>query len=463
MAAEIVSVSSLAGDEPSSAPPKPMWPPIPAGEEFHRSSAMSKSEKLLRASKLKRASPRHLTRQQLQMVLGTQLGDAHMGLGGTYPGYASNHGWVQAEYNWLKYLILSAYTATPPAKRKNKGYGDYLSMFKTLTSPAFSYCYHLTCDLDGQKRVTAKLLRTIEKIGIWEAVAWWVGDDGGLNGRSMVLHTEGFKQAEVQLLAKWLRKHGVSCTAAEVRRKKTGSIWWVVRCTVAGTRFLCQKISPVMPPPMRGKAVIPSKKDQAVCCWCGQTFQLQRPHPQYPEALAASKIQWCCPRKACRRARHRQTSARHMRKPGVREHKNQKAKTRYYDDLEKSRERGRLLARRLREEKPEMYKAAKQRHVAKKRAIRQAGTWKCQRCGAEEPLGNKHPTTQYCPACREIVTKEQKRAFEQEKKKKRHEAWTKPCWECGKVFAATSAKRAFCSDPCKRNWTNRKRRKQPST
>jgi len=41
------------------------------------------------------------------------------------PTYASNHGWNQAEYNWIKYLILEPFVGTPPRKLKNGGYGNY--------------------------------------------------------------------------------------------------------------------------------------------------------------------------------------------------------------------------------------------------------------------------------------------------------------------------------------------------
>lgn len=320
-------------------------------------------------------------------MLGSMLGDASMSRPGRAPIYSCNHGWAQAEYCWIKYLLLSEFVNTPPAKRKNGGYGEYSTMFKTVAAPAFESSYRLTCR-SGIKRINRAWLDRIEAIGLWETIAWWIGDDGSLGRtesrptRIMTLHTEGFPKEDVRTLARWLQSHGVSCTAAKIRRKSTGAVYWIVRCTVEGTRTLVSRVEPFLPPPMRYKAMLVPVRERAACSFCGRTFVLAK-HGQarYESTVIAGRTEVCCRRPECRAERHRRLNQDLLAKPGKRAAKNAKQRETYHADPEASRTREREKAARLRAENPERYREYRRAWRAARAAERPPRTLVCKGCG----------------------------------------------------------------------------------
>lgn len=227
------------------------------------------------------------------MVLGTMLGDAS--LSATEAGsvrYHSRHGWVQHGYNCRKYEVLSGFVRTPPQRRKNGGYGEWSSVWATLTSEAFSPIASL-CLRDGVKSVTAEWLGRLT----WEGIAWWYQDDGSLSGRTANFHTEGFSLAETASLVEWLSSLGVEAKVQVARRKsRPGWKKAFVRLTTAGTETLFARIRPYVGTEMLYKVTLPERVPVS-CHWCGRAF----PAKPGQSGVNPKGFKFCCGDDACRR------------------------------------------------------------------------------------------------------------------------------------------------------------------
>lgn len=355
------------------------------------------------------AVPAGLTLQQEQMVLGTMLGDGNMTRHGRHALYASNHGWPQAEYNWIKYLILSAFVGTPPRKQKNSGYGSFLSRFRTVSAPAFASSYALTCP-NGVKRVNEAWLRRIEQVGLWQAVAWWVMDDGTLHRRknstsaAIRLSTEGFSEPEVRLLAGWLRSHGVDCRPARVSRKSTNRAYWTILCSAAGTIELARRIAPHVYPSMRYKVDLPQRLMTATCDFCGVSFNLTGPVSRSPICTTGR----CCGRRECRLRRHREASRRSMT-PERQLAKNRRQVESYHADLDGSRARMAAYQRGYRAANREKVLEYRRAWRAARKAAQPPPAPTCARCQTPFTTTSPQPgKVRYCPTCRPLVTRETK-------------------------------------------------------
>ena len=150
-----------------------------------------------------------LSDKQKSLIVGSLLGDEHLGL--TTAGYCFrvNHGLQQRDYvNW-KYEILKDFVRTPP---KQCG-GTY--HFRTITHPAitayrnFFYC-------GKQKRIDLGLL---QKEFTPFSFAVWLMDDGAIDGRQIRINSQSFSQEDNDLLARFLRaKFGIKATVQKDRK-----------------------------------------------------------------------------------------------------------------------------------------------------------------------------------------------------------------------------------------------------
>jgi len=288
----------------------------------------------------------------MQMLLGTMLGDGNLDIRNKNPKYTSRHGHNQHSYNCHKYQVLSAFARKPPKLVRNYGYGKRSSLWFTLTSPTFWPIASL-CLRAGKKRVTQEWLNKLT----WEAVAWWYMDDGSLQLRTAIFNPQGFTQSEVQMLANWLTTHGVSAKASRVRSRHDPSCYyWIVYLTVASTRALVERIRPFVFPEMAYKIALPERLTLH-CYWCQKPFEPSW-HGQRAYHAADPNIKYCCGRQPCRKRRHKYHNQVLMSKPGKRESKNAKQRTRYASDPSRRKYECEKAAR-LRAANPERYRAYK--------------------------------------------------------------------------------------------------------
>jgi len=341
--------------------------------------------------------PVSLTPAQEQLLLGTLLGDGCLAAVGVNPRLRSRHGWVQRDYNYAKYQVLSAFVRTPPKKAKNSGYGTWSCVWATLSLPVFAP-YLRMCYPGGQKRIVTEWLDRLT----WEAVAWWYQDDGGLHGKACIFNTQAFPQQDVELLAAWLTRRGIRATARRVRAKRRNKTYWIVALGVQATRKLFDHIRPWVVPSMLYKITLPTCHTVLTCHWCQQQFQLT------PGQIGTYQCRRrpICQDPQCWKKRQQVTREKYLSAPGKRAARNAKARGRYYANLAESRERARQNTAAYNRRHPDRAKAAKQRHLAAKQAARKLRPWACQRCQLQEPQGERDTRTKYCLACKTQLRRE---------------------------------------------------------
>jgi len=227
---------------------------------------------------------RELTQEQVQLVLGTLMGDGSMykktskaktktnALGrvlGTHPRYYTTHGKIQEEYCRHKADVLSNYVNTPPKIRENQGWGIESCVFTTLTSSAFDWVYDLVFQKD--KKVVTQ--RWLDFLTI-EGIAWWFMDDGSGTTRSTTLSTHGFSHAENELISKWLTGLGYKTTIDKIHRR--GRTLFSLRLNVDAAYKLQESMRPYIHRSMLYKLKVQNPEVQASCARCGDTLKLHR-------------------------------------------------------------------------------------------------------------------------------------------------------------------------------------------
>lgn len=143
----------------------------------------------------KRMRLRSLSDLQLDLVIGSLLGDGY--LVKTTRGYAFrvNHGLNQAPYVDWKYEILASFVRTKPKKSGRCYY------FRTISHPAFADLK--TKFYKGQnKTVAVELLK--ERLNPF-IVAVWIMDDGSKDGKQLRINSQSFSEDDNKVLQELLR------------------------------------------------------------------------------------------------------------------------------------------------------------------------------------------------------------------------------------------------------------------
>lgn len=330
-------------------------------------------------------SLRKLTEQRVQLLLGTLLGDGSMSFRTRYPHYQSNHGWNQHEYNLTKARILREFVRTSPKKAKNSGYGNYLSRFNTLSSPAFEFIRTLCYRQVGNKYKKHINQRWLDRL-TWEGIAWWYMDDGSLliKGPSALatFRTEGFLKRDITLLQRELTSRGIECSAHSYQKPNAKRRYWYIQCSVVGTIALITRTKPYAVKSMKYKFILPARQNTGVCQFCGSTYGLTSSMSRRNRSIKNP----CCQSEACLKTRHRLLNENYRGKPGVREKKNRKERERYHKDLEESRRKNREKMRaRLNVHKDEINRKRRKRREEKRQPV----VKKCERCQRQAQLKHR--------------------------------------------------------------------------
>ena len=305
-----------------------------------------------------------LSATQTQLVLGSLLGDMTATF---YPSgtarLQSRHGYDQHEYNCLKYQTLSAFVGTPPAKRKNDGYGTWSSVWGTLCRKEFAFlqtlCFRPTPDGRLRKTPNPEWLARIGPTGL----AWWLGDDGSFQRRSRTVrfHTEGFTPTESELLAAWLAETWqVPCRTRPLRG------YTFIETHPEGYARLQEVVGPYLPACMAYKLPREARLPTRACAYCGTPTTPRGGTPAWALTPTAGTRRVVCTDETCRRANRRDTGRKYLT-PDRLASMSARGRTAYHENLEASRKANRdKQAARLAAMTPQQ----KAEHLAKRRARR---------------------------------------------------------------------------------------------
>jgi len=220
-----------------------------------------------------------LTRDQEQLIYGGLLGDLCMVLPKGEKRNAHlqiNHSSKQAEYAQFKYSIIQDFVRTPPRLINNRGWGNEIIVFTTLSHPQFTEI-HKVCYQNGRKTLS---LNWLEKIHSPFALAIWYMDDGALLGqRSMTISTNSFSKEEHLILQRWLHDYwGITPTIKEDKRgrgcfllfpaEERDKFFNVIRKHVIPS--MQYKVLPELKPvpcAICGNPVMPNRQIKAVAKW----------------------------------------------------------------------------------------------------------------------------------------------------------------------------------------------------
>jgi len=150
------------------------------------------------------ARKKNFNHHQLELIIGSLLGDGH--LAKTTRGFAFrvNHGIKQKNYVDWKYRIIKEFVNSTPCCYKNLYY------FRTISHPAFKrlrerfYC--------GNKKILPND-QYLKKYLTPFVLAVWIMDDGSRDGRQIRLNTQSFSKKENEHLSSLLRANlGIETT-----------------------------------------------------------------------------------------------------------------------------------------------------------------------------------------------------------------------------------------------------------
>lgn len=351
------------------------------------------------------AEPVGLTEAQIQLVLGTMLGDSNMRpttKAATKWQLRINHGWSQHAYNSEKSRILSSLGSPEPEKVPNGGYGDWLSALRVPTTPLLAEWGKLCCmqQPNGRwKKIVTR--RWLDKLS-WSGIAWWLADDGSLNrkGRYITFHTEGFPRDQVELLVAWLKEMGIDCGVLPVWNRLRTKRYYRICCTTEGTETLIRMVSDCFPQTMRYKIDLPAPPPQgATCTNCKGVFRQSKAGATRSAKDPNRRVY--CPKPACQTVKNEAYFLTRMA-PEIEAKLDEATKA---DPI--------LLAsairRECRRQERDKINADKRARRARNRAARPK-TFTCLRCQETFPKLRPGAKPKYCEPCRTIVDAEKNHA-----------------------------------------------------
>jgi LAGLIDADG DNA endonuclease family protein len=190
-----------------------------------------------------------LSRQQIELVIGTVLGDASIikGKNSFTPRMSMGQQLAQEEWYRIKECALSEFGW------KSRYYRNMVNG-QTKINPSFEWLREAFYK-DGRKIIPIALIR--EYLSPLLMAAWYM-DDGWINHRepnqrnrrpSVFIGTSGAQPEEVDAVAELLTQSGYECHSVKSRNVDRKDI----KFTVIGTAHLMDDIAPYVPPSMRYK------------------------------------------------------------------------------------------------------------------------------------------------------------------------------------------------------------------
>lgn len=264
------------------------------------------------------------------LILGSLLGDMSiMRTSAVTARIVCNHGLPQLEYNDFKKKLLTP-LGSKLMTRPNRGYGDVTAVMTTLSHPVLSQlrdmCYTKTVPgkTHPQKYVDQEWIDQLT----WEAVAWWICDDGSLSHTKHCyqIATHSFSPEEIDRLIAWFHVNGITgVSRMEVHKKD--KTYFVISADTEASYAIASHIVPYVPPCMAYKVNMPPLVYKRYCAHCGKEYTLARQQ----HSMSSKKGMFVCQDHACQR---KQANIRNKK---------------YYDNLSQDVKRERWRARKLTE------------------------------------------------------------------------------------------------------------------
>ena len=215
-----------------------------------------------------------LSEAQIQLVLGSLLGDAHLDGGGPSRNwmFRCGHGPSQYEYLGLKTEVLSEFVDAPIFDQCKKEDGLWKERIthtmRTIRHPVFSDIHDLTYR-DNRKTVTRQWLDQLDERGL----AYWFFDDGSTarvgNKLSTVLCTHSYYKHEVELIQTWLEERwGISSTIQRQKQYEGKEYGWYLLLASTQVKRLLWLVAPFAPDCLRYKVDMKYAPGHCKSCSC---------------------------------------------------------------------------------------------------------------------------------------------------------------------------------------------------
>lgn len=198
------------------------------GVRLHRTPAQMEARmpdaRFLQGHGHRRASLQSLSSRERSIVLGLLLGDVSISIPHKTPRLAFTHGLVQKRYALHKMEVLER-LGWWWQEAQTSGYTDNRGIRGSSScTPALAEIYDLTRPDGGRKTVSQTWLEQLDD----RSLAYWLMDDGSVvfdEGRVIqaALHTEGFTEAEHDLMVGWFRSRGYS----QITKAKSKGYWYL--------------------------------------------------------------------------------------------------------------------------------------------------------------------------------------------------------------------------------------------
>jgi ATP-dependent exoDNAse (exonuclease V) alpha subunit len=167
-----------------------------------------------------------LNSHQKSFLFGTLLGDTHIPKKTKRKRISFVHGQDQKEYLFFKKALYegNSYETYGGYKKEKKLLCCYTPQIDDL-----EILYPMFYDNNGKKRITQEWLSNIDEIGL----AAWYMDDGYLSNQggrsySAILHTEGFKESDCNIIVNWLKQRwDINSSVYKINKKN----YFIIRIT----------------------------------------------------------------------------------------------------------------------------------------------------------------------------------------------------------------------------------------
>lgn len=212
-----------------------------------------------------------LTSIQKQVILGSLLGDGSC----TFckkdtgnKGLSFGHSLKQKDYALFKQSLLSSIGGKLEKRIVKNSYGKEKVRYTTNVHAGITAIHHLIYNSQNERTLSIEAIRQLN----WLGFAIWYMDDGsrqqGNKMNSIHLHTEGYKQEEVQQVVDYYNSIGLKCYMQNPRK------YYIINFSVESSDYIWENIR---------KYIIPSMQ-----------YKLPERHRGFFEDITAAEIPQLC-------------------------------------------------------------------------------------------------------------------------------------------------------------------------
>lgn len=191
---------------------------------------------------------KNLSLELEEVAFGMILGNSSMSKKSREAIIKFEQGYKQIEFLVHLFILFKKYTfmEIPNKRIHNNKIKSY--WFKTFSHVSFTKIYDL-CYLNNKKVIYRS---TLSKYLTPRSLAYWIMCDGSLNGKTIILHTQGFSESECYILSNVLKEKFNLWSIVIPHKKK----YFVIRINSKNFYVLRQLIEPFIIPSMLYKIAL---------------------------------------------------------------------------------------------------------------------------------------------------------------------------------------------------------------